>query len=1187
MLRGITAKTTKLVTGFLIVCGITVIAIKAFAWGSYSEVLTSQIDNDYEYGSSSVVLLDGSEDASLSLRLDTRVDSRIYSLSGTFQKPESQEQTYYNSYIWPADLQSGALPSDVEEAHDMNTGSFSFECNTIEGCAKIDTDSTIYTMTYTISKDTPVGVYNMPITISNLQTLDEDGNYDIHEEDITFNIQITIKRPYQITFYNSDYEPITEITRHYGDDRFSVIREVSDGGSIASYYVDNESGEEAPVYILDGSEEIIIHRTGDAKICASTNETEYYVSATSCYEVHIEKRLVWVNSVIIADKTYDGTTNAELSEIYFGDMELDESEYSITNITLDNPNVGSRMASFDIALTELGNSRYELMDGITSSPALVHHATLSDLTATIASQTYDSSVSHQTVPATVTAMFNGEEITLSEGVDYELLYHGQKIYSEVGLKEAGTYDITISPLMSSSNFLFNSFDEPFTINPKVVSVTDVQIDDKVYNESNEVSINSVNFGEDKLSDRYDYETFGTLDGINVGTWNAEVYIVLRNSNYVFYDEQTGTYSDHIVYNVPNVEIIPRQLTSDNAYYEFDDRTFDYTGERIEPIIPLFADVHGSHDSSELVFSRDYTIEYSDDTINHGTKYATLIGQGNFTGSLGPIEYYINLARLEEVEATAPDKVYTGEVLEPEPIVTGLFNGNRITLPSKEYVVSQHDDFVEAGSYSYMVMESNDSNYHFSSSNATFRILPHTIVSSDISLSESTYRYDGNSHIPDVTVTVGNTTLDHDSYDVKYSSDTIGNDESDTIVTVTVTAKDNSNISGEASTTYVITPREVLTISGIEDNQQIVYTGGPVVLNGNVAVAENPGGITADDLTIKWFADDGVTVIDRPSNAGSYKVIYSYEDADYRGSLVVNFEITKASSPSPAEVDTEFKIAAGQTLGDLEGVHTTGFAWTNSETVVTKGNNAYAATYTYDGDADNYETLYLSIPVYGLARIHVNVAQSEGGEIAMSDQDVLEGDNITVTILPDSGHVLDSITINNIDYTNRVDANTLTITAGADDIDVVATFVQVQYEVIEGAEQMIDLSKDDVAVFRIDADYELFANGGLVYVDDALVDSENYNSWEGSTYVQLTDDYLNGLSIGIHALKIAFNDGGIATTTFVITKSESEGGDGSSDSSNEKVPNTGYLTMDSNGATAMMGVFVVIAIVPMALRKICK
>ena len=91
-----------------------------------------------------------------------------------------------------------------------------------------------------------------------------------------------------------------------------------------------------------------------------------------------------------------------------------------------------------------------------------------------------------------------------------------------------------------------------------------------------------------------------------------------------------------------------------------------------------------------------------------------------------------------------------------------------------------------------------------------------------------------------------------------------------------------------------------------------------------------------------------------------------------------------------------------------------------------------------------------------------------------------------------------------------------------------------YEYVDNtANQTYTINKDDTLTVRINADYSLFENGGKVYVDGALVDSKKYTSKSGSTIITFTKDYMNSLSAGNHTLKVVFNNGGTAETTFTI------------------------------------------------------
>ncbi len=95
-----------------------------------------------------------------------------------------------------------------------------------------------------------------------------------------------------------------------------------------------------------------------------------------------------------------------------------------------------------------------------------------------------------------------------------------------------------------------------------------------------------------------------------------------------------------------------------------------------------------------------------------------------------------------------------------------------------------------------------------------------------------------------------------------------------------------------------------------------------------------------------------------------------------------------------------------------------------------------------------------------------------------------------------------------------------------------------YEVVKGAEQKVVSGEE--AEFKIDADYSLFEEGGEVYVDDdtkPLEQNKDYTSKEGSTVITLTKDYIATLSEGEHTLKVLFNDGNTADTTFTVTNNK--------------------------------------------------
>lgn len=99
--------------------------------------------------------------------------------------------------------------------------------------------------------------------------------------------------------------------------------------------------------------------------------------------------------------------------------------------------------------------------------------------------------------------------------------------------------------------------------------------------------------------------------------------------------------------------------------------------------------------------------------------------------------------------------------------------------------------------------------------------------------------------------------------------------------------------------------------------------------------------------------------------------------------------------------------------------------------------------------------------------------------------------------------------------------------------------EIIYKFLEGENQKYIINQSDNARFRIDADYSLFQNGGKLYIDDILVDTNNYTSESGSTIITLKKDYVSKLGVGEHKLKVVFNDGGVAESKFTIGEAKNE------------------------------------------------
>jgi len=87
-----------------------------------------------------------------------------------------------------------------------------------------------------------------------------------------------------------------------------------------------------------------------------------------------------------------------------------------------------------------------------------------------------------------------------------------------------------------------------------------------------------------------------------------------------------------------------------------------------------------------------------------------------------------------------------------------------------------------------------------------------------------------------------------------------------------------------------------------------------------------------------------------------------------------------------------------------------------------------------------------------------------------------------------------------------------------------------YEIIKGADTQIATGAASLT-FCADGDFKKFLD---IQVDGAYVPKDAYTAWSGSTYVELSADYLNTLSDGPHELTVIFDDG-IAVTDFTVDR----------------------------------------------------
>lgn len=101
----------------------------------------------------------------------------------------------------------------------------------------------------------------------------------------------------------------------------------------------------------------------------------------------------------------------------------------------------------------------------------------------------------------------------------------------------------------------------------------------------------------------------------------------------------------------------------------------------------------------------------------------------------------------------------------------------------------------------------------------------------------------------------------------------------------IRTEENVNLDSVLTVTH--DGKTVLMVTGIE-KQEVSYTGGPIVLTGDLTIEDNTAGITADDLQVTYYDTTGR--IDQPSEPGDYYARYYYDDSNYIAILRAPFTI---------------------------------------------------------------------------------------------------------------------------------------------------------------------------------------------------------------------------------------------------------------------------------------------------------
>ena len=291
----------------------------------------------------------------------------------------------------------------------------------------------------------------------------------------------------------------------------------------------------------------------------------------------------------------------------------------------------------------------------------------------------------------------------------------------------------------------------------------------------------------------------------------------------------------------------------------------------------------------------YTVGYTMTKAGGGTVSVDVTdGISSFVTPADDVTVSVRLMKQLTITAASGTKVYDGTALTGSYTSEGLLEGDAIvsvTVTGSQTAVGTCDNVASAA-----VIKNGDvdvtANYIITYVKGTLAVTTKTVSSPTITLSETSYVYDGTAKQPTVTVKDGETVIPETEYTVGYSDNTAAG-----TATVTITDKEGGNYSVSGSATFVITAKTVSTPSVTLSETSFVYDGSAkeptvTVKDGETVIPETEYTVGYSDNTAVGTAT--VTITDK--EGGNYSV---------SGSATFVITAKTVSTPSVTLSETNF------------------------------------------------------------------------------------------------------------------------------------------------------------------------------------------------------------------------------------------------------------------------------------------
>ncbi|QJX02407.1 hypothetical protein HML84_12205 [Alcanivorax sp. IO_7] len=262
--------------------------------------------------------------------------------------------------------------------------------------------------------------------------------------------------------------------------------------------------------------------------------SNYVLADTTGHEATINRRVLTVSGTSAADKTYDGTTSANITAGTLGNLVEGESLGVTASGTFESANAGDRTATAHYTLSDDSGlaSNYVLAD-TTDHEATIDRRTLAISGTTAADKTYDGTTSANIMAGTLDNLVEGESLGVTASGTFDSANAGDRTAT-------AHYTLSDDSGLASNYVLADTTGHEATIDRRVLTISGTTAANKIYDGTTTANITAGALGNLVGGESLNVTASGTFDSANAGDRTATVHYTLSDdsglaSNYVLAD----------------------------------------------------------------------------------------------------------------------------------------------------------------------------------------------------------------------------------------------------------------------------------------------------------------------------------------------------------------------------------------------------------------------------------------------------------------------------------------------------------------------------------------------------------------------------------------------------------------------------------------------------------------------------